>query len=290
MQKTMRNTGIRTGDTVYNLSLSSEDLSSVYPGMIRYVLEVRAGEEVVAKFSTNTYEYSPTNPLQAESVAMRMADRWEEEIRESPQEFLASANVKGKAGETGSHADVVIIQGSPRADGNSGILAGWALETAQGLERSVEVIYPHDLGIRPCIGCYQCYNTGSCAIEDEMRSIIRSVAECSLLIVCSPVYTNSVPGSLKVLVDRFMAYHAKRLVSGGKTGQRGLIFSVSGRKGMDNFTCVTRVLDAFMRNIGIVPSGELLLDGMDRIHDIRAVPGVEERTRSLVREAIGSRG
>ena len=74
--------------------------------------------------------------------------------------------------------DLVIIQGSPRPDGNCGILTGWAADAAQEAGRTAQVIYPHDLDIHCCIGCYQCYNTGTCVFDDDMGSIIDAVRGC----------------------------------------------------------------------------------------------------------------
>jgi multimeric flavodoxin WrbA len=142
------------------------------------------------------------------------------------------------------------------------------------------------MDIRCCIGCYQCYNTGSCVFDDDMGSIIGAIRESSLLVVCSPVYTNTVPGGLKLLIDRCQAYHAERALSGGRTGQHGLIFSVAGRKGEENFTCVTRVISAFLRNLGITPAGEILIDRIDSVKDIRTIAGMEDTVRKKVKHYL----
>jgi multimeric flavodoxin WrbA len=286
MPENLRTVVINTEKAGYTLTLDREDRTPVYPGMSRYVLRVRSGDRDLAVSCTNTYEYSPTNPLEAEAAAFRIAGEWEEALRSDPDGFLASVRPPAEPGEPGPGSDVVLIQGSPRADGNCSILSGWIAAAVRESGRTVEVVFPHDMDIGHCIGCYQCYNTGRCTIGDDMARIISLVRGCTLLVICSPVYTNSVPGSLKILLDRFQAYHAERLVSGGRTGQKGIIVSVSGRKGLDNFTCITRVLRPFMQNIGIEPAGELLIDGMDRLHDIGALPGVRERAEALVSECL----
>jgi multimeric flavodoxin WrbA len=186
-------------------------------------------------------------------------------------------------------ADLVVIQGSPRGNGNCSILAGWAVNAADELGMQAQVIYPHDMDIRCCIGCYQCYNTGTCIFEDDMKSIIDAIRSTSLLVVCSPVYTNTVPGGLKLLIDRCQAYHAERALSGGSAGQRGLIFSVAGRKGEENFTCTTMVISAFLRNLGIAPVGEILIDRLDEMRDIRTIPGIEKKVREAVKQNLFSR-
>jgi multimeric flavodoxin WrbA len=219
-------------------------------------------------------------------VAKQTADEWEHEIRNNPEDFILNHQPEFLKRPVSSPVDLVVIQGSPRADGNCSILAGWAVEAAHELGRHAQVIYPHDMDIRCCIGCYQCYNTGSCVFDDDMGTIIDAIRSASLLVVCSPVYTNTVPGGLKMVIDRCQAYHAERVLSGGRTGQQGLIFSVAGRKGEENFTCITRVVAAFLRNLGITPAGDILIDRMDAVKDIRTIAGLEQTVREKVKQCL----
>ena len=276
---------IATPEGEFTLTLHEEDLSSIYPRLKRYSLDLEKEGIKVAIFRTNTYEYSPLDPLRARSVLDRKAETWLESLRKEPREFIARISRKRRTPALPEgEPEVVIIQGSPRGDGNSSILATWANEAASGNEKTVKVIYPHDMDIRPCIGCYQCYNTGTCTFEDEMAETINAVRHCRLLVVCTPVYTNTVPGGLKVLIDRFQAYHAERTIAspGGDKPVDGILLAVAGRKGQENFICVQKVIRPFMRNIGIAPRGEVLVDGTDETGDIRQLPGLKEKVRALV--------
>ena len=272
------------------LSLDREDYSALYPHMLRYILGVWSGDEAKALFRTNSYEYSPRVALQAETIADNKFSEWERELKASTSEFLLSHEKPPERHIPGKGADVVVIEGSPRADGNCGVLAEWTVEATRNLGKTVAVIFPHDLDIHSCIGCYQCYNTATCTFGDDMRGIIDAIRTCGVLVVCSPVYTNTVPGTLKVLIDRCQAYHAERVLFGGPSGQRGILFAVAGRKGKENFTCVKHVVNAFMRNLDIVPSGEVLIDGTDENRDIRTVPGLKEQVQDTVKDALGSIG
>jgi len=265
-----------------SLTLNREDFSALYPGMIRFTLSVLSNKKTRAVFMTNTYEYSPLVPLKAETVALKTANDWEDQLRTNPVLFFQDHWPEKPRHTRASSPDVVVIQGSPRGDGNCGILAGWAMETAHEFDKTIRVIYPHDLSIHCCIGCYQCYNTGSCVFDDDMDEIIDAIRGTSLFIICSPVYTNTVPGGLKLVIDRCQAYHAERVIYGGKQGQKGLLFSVAGRKGEVNFTCVTRVITAFLRNLDIEPSGEILIDHVDAVKDIRTIPGLERNVKEKI--------
>ena len=286
LQERVRSVEIIAGKKRYILILDSEDFSALYPGMTRYTLSVMEGETIISVFRTNSFEYSPLVPLAAETVAEQTADAWEREIRNNPQGFILNHRQQEPKRRAVPPSDLVVIQGSPRALGNCSILAGWAVDAAHELGRTVQVIYPHDMDIRSCIGCYQCYNTGSCVFDDDMESIISAIRESSLLVVCAPVYTNTVPGGLKLLIDRCQAYHAERALEGGRTGQNGLIFSVAGRTGEENFTCTTRVISAFFKNLGITPSGEILIDRIDSLKDIRTIAGLEDTVRKKVKQCL----
>jgi multimeric flavodoxin WrbA len=286
IRKLVRSVEIDTGKGRYMLNRYREDFSALYPGMFRYTVTVMEGEQVIAVFRTNSFEYSPLVPLSAENISIQTADEWEHEIRNNPMDFILNHRQVVPELPVVTTSDLVVIQGSPRGDGNCSILAGWAVDAAHELGRTAQVIFPHDMDIRCCIGCYQCYNTGSCIFDDDMVSIIGTLRDASLLVVCSPVYTNTVPGGLKLVIDRCQAYHAERVLSGGRKGQKGLILSVAGRKGEENFTCITRVISAFLRNLGIEPVGEILVDRVDAIRDIRTIPGMEHNVKRTVKQHL----
>jgi multimeric flavodoxin WrbA len=278
---------ISTTHGTYTLSVEKEDLSRVYPGMFRFSVLVRSGEQTLATFRTNTYEYSPTVPIEAEQVAIDKAEEWAGELSEDFEKFLSSHDIHQEKKSSFPPADVVIIQGSPRTGGNCSILASWVKTTAQEHNKTVQVIYPHDLDIKSCIGCYQCYNTGTCTFDDDMGGIIDAIRHASVMVICSPVYTNSVPGGLKLLIDRCQAYHAEMTFTGqGEQKKKGLILSIAGRKGSSHFTCITNVVSAFLRNLGAIPSGQILIDGMDELQDIRNIPGLVERVRAIVQDCL----
>ncbi len=279
---------IAAGGKTFRLVLEKEDLGKIYPGFSRYTLTARQDGSVVALFRTNTYEYAPGVPLRAEEVAREKAAEWERDLRDDPAGFLERNPLPASAvAGRQPRADVVIIQGSPRAGGNSGTLAGWVEAAAQEYRVPYTIFYPHDLDIRECIGCYQCFNTGTCIYDDDMATIIDAVSRCRLLAVCTPVYSNAVPANLKMLIDRFQAYFAAqtlKLAAPGRTN--GIILSVSGRTGQENFQCVRKELTAFFAIAGIRTAGSVCIDGVDRVRDIREVPGIREKVAGLVAENL----
>ena len=278
---------VKTPDGLFTLTVAEEDMSAVYPGMTRYSLRLFSRMREIALFRTNTYEYTPANPLDAKEAVLKKAAEWETCLRVDTELFLTSLSQRPTLREYNiPEAGVIIIQGSPRADGNCSILIEWAVESVLKSGEHARVIYPHDLYISPCIGCYQCYNAGMCTFDDDMSPLIAAVRACRLLIICTPIYTNTVPGGLKMVIDRFQAYHAERCISERVTGQKGLLFSVAGREGTEHFRCITNVVQPFFQNIGISPCGRILVDDADRIHDVRKIEGLKEKVESEVLKCL----
>jgi multimeric flavodoxin WrbA len=96
----------------------------------------------------------------------------------------------------------------------------------------------------------------------------------------------TVPAGMKALMDRCQAYHAQRLIARDTSTRQGLLMSVAGRKGTSNFTCLQTTVHTFFSNLGIVPAGDILVDNMDRIQDIRKVPRIRERVMTGVYAGI----
>ncbi|QSZ66003.1 flavodoxin family protein [Methanofollis aquaemaris] len=275
------------------LLLYSEDFSRVLPGMIRYTVELRAAGDVLYSYHTNTYEYPPGTLQNAHNVAMTAFFRLKEELPHRPDAFLLHPPEPLPARQPRAPAaEVVLLQGSPRPHGNSAVLAGWVADRCGEAGLRCEVISPDSLGVEPCTGCYRCFNSGRCVIEDRMDEVITALDHARLIVVCTPVYTETVPAALKAVIDRCQTLRAGRALSGVQgRGQAGLLLAVAGRRGPENFVCVRRVVGAFFTSLGVRAAGEVLVDGVDELTDIRTMPGWEEEVRgrlSGVLEGVGA--
>lgn len=284
----VRTVEITTSDGTFLLRYEQENLTHIYPGMVRYSVRVTRGTETIALFRTNSYEYQPLVPLEPEGIARKIAKEWELALRNNPREFIFRQTVtKPRPIPTGKE-HVVVIQGSPRPEGNCSILAQWCNDRVKVEKISVRTIYPDELQIHPCIGCYQCYNDGQCVFDDDMDEVIGALCGCKLLIVCVPVYTNGPPAAIKALIDRCLAYHAYRTLTGDTHTAAGITFAVAGRKGDENFTCLKTILHSFMRNIGIMPAGEIMIDGLDEIRDLRNIPTIQDDVGAIIIKTLQS--
>ena len=98
---------------------------------------------------------------------------------------------------------VVIINGSPRKNGATAILLN-KMSDYLSSKKDVDVSFINicDYELKNCIGCVSCYREGKCCLNDNVEDINRLISECDGIIIGSPTYVSSMPGSLKTFIDR----------------------------------------------------------------------------------------
>lgn len=108
---------------------------------------------------------------------------------------------------------VLLINGSPREQGNTFLALSEVAKTlnAEGVE--TEIISIGKQAVQGCIACGMCGRTGRCTYHDELyHKVMRSVREgIDGLIVGSPVYYGGPNGSLCALLDRVFYSLGKEL-------------------------------------------------------------------------------
>lgn len=97
---------------------------------------------------------------------------------------------------------------SPRKSGNTTILLEEALSGAQQEGAETELFSVSGKDIRPCDGCWSCFGTGDCHINDDMQSLLLKMAEADGIIFGTPVYVYSMTGQAKIIMDRMISLSA----------------------------------------------------------------------------------
>lgn len=101
---------------------------------------------------------------------------------------------------------VVVLNGSPRDNGNTAILVDSFVKGASE-NCEVEVISAAKLNISPCKGCNVCFTRDdkTCCVRDDMDMVMEKLMSADVLIIASPVYFYSISAQLKILIDRLHA-------------------------------------------------------------------------------------
>lgn len=97
---------------------------------------------------------------------------------------------------------VLILNGSPRANGNTSIAVKELVKTFETEGIETEVIQIGNQDIRGCIACGSCGKTGKCVFDDAVNLIAPKFEEADGLIVASPVYYASANATLIACLDR----------------------------------------------------------------------------------------
>lgn len=98
---------------------------------------------------------------------------------------------------------VLLINGSPRQEGNTDVALGELIQTLEANGIETEMVRIGHLNITGCKACGFCLRGGKCAIDDIInQELAAKFEECDGLVVASPVYFASPNGTLISLLDR----------------------------------------------------------------------------------------
>lgn len=97
---------------------------------------------------------------------------------------------------------VLIINGSPRIDGNTSIALNEMKKVFEKEGIEVEEVQIGQKAIRGCIACGFCHKNGRCVFDDEVNEVNAKFEDADGLIIASPVYYASANGTLISFLDR----------------------------------------------------------------------------------------
>lgn len=97
---------------------------------------------------------------------------------------------------------VLMINGSPRANGNTAAALGEMekIFAQEGVE--TETLWISNQAIRSCIACGGCARMGKCVFDDAVNAAAQKFAESDGLVVGSPVYYGSANATLVAFLTR----------------------------------------------------------------------------------------
>lgn len=98
---------------------------------------------------------------------------------------------------------VLLINGSPRVNGNTFTALNEIAKTLKEEQVDSEIISIGTKAVQGCIACRKCTELGRCVFQDELYNSIREkLDDTDGIIIGSPVYYAGPNGSLCALLDR----------------------------------------------------------------------------------------
>ncbi|MCG9479892.1 MAG: flavodoxin family protein [Actinomycetia bacterium] len=117
---------------------------------------------------------------------------------------------------------ILIINGSPRKNGNCSFLIQTLAKGANENGGISEIINLQELKISPCDACDACRKnkTKSCIIKDDMIPLYSKVAQADAIVFASPTYWANISAQTKLFIDRLYAVEKDKVyaLTGKKIG------------------------------------------------------------------------
>jgi len=119
------------------------------------------------------------------------------------------------------------IMGSARPNGHTSKMLDLLLKQLDG---EYEIINAYKEKISPCNDDRYCWRKRGCSLKDGMQEIYKKIDEADNIIFASPMYFYSVPGPMKIIIDRLQMFWAGKLRNDKPKGfiKKGAILMVGG--------------------------------------------------------------
>ena len=100
--------------------------------------------------------------------------------------------------------NVLILQGSPRAKGNTAWMAEEYRKAAEAAGHKVTLVDVAHKKIAGCLACEYCHGkgNGACVQKDDMQEIYPLLAEAEVLVLATPIYYFTMSAQIQAPIQR----------------------------------------------------------------------------------------
>ena len=102
---------------------------------------------------------------------------------------------------------ILILQGSPRAKGNTAWMAEEFKKAAEAAGHDVTLVDVSHKKIAGCLACEYCHGkgNGTCVQKDDMQELYPLLSEAECLVLASPIYYFTMSAQIQAAIQRFYA-------------------------------------------------------------------------------------
>ncbi|MBP1552668.1 MAG: flavodoxin family protein [Oscillospiraceae bacterium] len=162
---------------------------------------------------------------------------------------------------------IVILNGSPRKNGNTAALTEAFTKGAQNSGNTVTEFFLDNMNIHGCKGCFGGgKNTDSpCVQKDDMDKIYAVYRQADIVVLASPLYYWGISGQLKCAFDRLFAVAECDANYKNPEKECVLVMAAEG----DGFEETLHWYDNLEKHIGWKSIGKILCSGVMAVGDIK---------------------
>lgn len=106
--------------------------------------------------------------------------------------------------------NILILQASPRANGNTAWMAEECKKAAEAAGHNVTLINVARKKIAGCLACEYCHTkgNGACIQKDDMQELYPLMAEAEVLVLAAPIYYFTLCSQLQAAIHRMYCVNA----------------------------------------------------------------------------------
>ncbi|WP_306114283.1 MULTISPECIES: flavodoxin family protein [unclassified Roseovarius] len=187
---------------------------------------------------------------------------------------------------------VACLLGSPRAGGNSDLLAGAFCDAAGEAGASVEQFALRDLLFQGCVSLRHCKTGGeTCGLGDDLNPVLSAVAEADVVVIATPIYFCNMSGLAKQALDRFFSFFVPDYVTADVPSRLGrnktfVLVQVQG-EGADRYGDLLDQYGPALDKLGFQRRELIRASGVREIGDVLARSDALQQAKTLARDLTG---
>ena len=170
---------------------------------------------------------------------------------------------------------IVILNGSPRKNGNTSALVKAFTEGAESVGHSVTTFFLDGMDIHGCKGCFGGHSSRECPCVqwDDMAQIYPAVKESDVVVLATPLYYWNMSGQLRTAVDRLFALEeGDGNLLRGHNRASALLMAAEGH----GFEDVLLYYNHLMGHLNWKNLGHVLAGGNGDVGDIEGKPELQQ--------------
>ena len=148
---------------------------------------------------------------------------------------------------------ITCIVGSPRINGSSNYLIDSLINEINRENIDVKKYTISECNIENCCGCKECYNSGLCIYDDDVKNIVNDILTSDYCVIAAPSYWAGVPGKLKTLFDRTTPFgdtNPNRKIK-SKTSSKGIAIAVRAGLHQEENELILNSIEHYFGHLGI---------------------------------------
>ncbi|MBD5106599.1 MAG: flavodoxin family protein [Lachnospiraceae bacterium] len=170
---------------------------------------------------------------------------------------------------------IVILNGSPRRNGNTSALVKAFTEGAESVGNTVTEFFLDSMDIHGCKGCFGGHSSQECPCvqKDDMAQIYPAVKDCDVIVLATPLYYWNMSGQIRMAIDRLFALEEGdgNLLRGH--GRASALLMVAAGNGFED---VLSYYDHLMEHLKWTNLGHVLAGGNEDVGNIKGKKELED--------------